>query len=397
MIAGSRSGPRSELPRERDAPLGLFLRVREPMTWTSVDRCFVMACLFVVTSVPFVISVAMGRSDADMRELHDLDVALLFQRAALTVDVIWIVIAAIAVAIRRKTRRSAILEHLTVQLIAVSLAIASSTMGLVTTPFALALLGALVVGLLLFRRRTVLLGGLTSAVLLIGASIATLGGWVRYAPLYRDIPLQDGRIATWWHVEMLLVVVITITLVIGIFMYVLARLRDREAHLAKLSKLDPLTSAMNRREFVATFERELARSDRHRHALSIVIVDIDHFKKINDRHGHLAGDAVLMAACATLGQELRTEDSLARYGGEEFVLLLPATDGEGARAVGERCRTRLAATPIVAEGASVSLTASFGVASRAPGDPARAEELLRVADDALYRAKKAGRNRVVAA
>ena len=154
---------------------------------------------------------------------------------------------------------------------------------------------------------------------------------------------------------------------------------------------------MNRREFVATFERELARSNRYGQPLSVVIVDLDHFKKINDRHGHLAGDAVLMAASGMLGQELRAEDSLARYGGEEFVLLLPATDGEGARAVAERCRARLASTPIVADGASVSLTASFGVASRAPGDAARAEELLRIADDALYRAKKAGRNRVVAA
>jgi diguanylate cyclase (GGDEF)-like protein len=378
-------------------PTGLFLSVREPMTWTSVDRCFVMACLFIVTSIPFIVSVGLGRSDIDMLKLHDADVALAFQRAAITVDVVWLAVAAIAVAIRRRTRRSAALEHFTVQLIAVSLSVASWTMGLVTTPFALALLGALIVGLLLFRRRTVLLGALTSAVLLVGASMGTLLGRVRYAPLYRDIPIQDGHIATWWHVEMLLVVVITIALVIGIFLYVLARLRDREANLEKLSKLDPLTGALNRREFVATFERELARSNRYGQPLSVVIVDIDHFKSINDRHGHLAGDAVLTAASAMLQQELRTEDSLARYGGEEFVVLLPSTEGDGARAVAERCRTRLASTPIIADGASVSLTASFGVASRAAGDPARAETLLRVADDALYRAKKGGRNRVVAA
>lgn len=376
---------------------GLLPRLREPMTWTSVDRCFVMACLFVVTSIPFVVSIALAQSDPEMRALHDPGVALLFERATLAVDVVWLAIAATAVAIRRRMRRSAVLEHLTVQLIAVSLAVASWTMGLVTTPFALALLGALVVGLLLFRRRAVLLGALTSGVLLLGASIATMLGLVRYAPLYRGVPLEDGRIATWWHIEMLLIVVLTITLVVGIFLYVLARLRDREANLARLSKIDPLTGAMNRRQFVATFERELARSERHRHCLAIVIVDLDHFKNINDRHGHLTGDAVLVAASAALAQELRTEDALARYGGEEFVLLLPATDGEGARAVAERCRVRLAETPIVANGASVLLTASFGVVARAAGDPARPEDLLRAADEALYRAKREGRNRVVAA
>ncbi len=376
---------------------GLLPRLREPMTWTSVDRCFVMACLFVVTSIPFVVSIALAQSDPGMRALHDPVVALVFERATLAVDVVWLAIAATAVAIRRRTRRSTVLEHLTVQLIAVSLAVASWTMGLVTTPFALALLGALVVGLLLFRRRAVLLGALTSGVLLLGASIATMLGLVRYAPLYRRVPLEDGRIATWWHIEMLLIVVLTISLVVGIFLYVLARLRDREANLARLSKIDPLTGAMNRRQFVATFERELARSERHRHCLAIVIVDLDHFKNINDRHGHLTGDAVLVAASAALAQELRAEDALARYGGEEFVLLLPATDGEGARAVAERCRLRLAETPIVANGASVSLTASFGVVARAPGDPARPEDLLRAADEALYRAKREGRNRVVAA
>ena len=378
-------------------PVGFFPRLGDPMSWTSVDRCFVMSCLFIMASVPFVVFVTLGRTDEDMQKVHDPIVALAFGRAAVAVDVAWLALATIAVAIRRRTRRSAALEHVTVQLIAATLSVACWVMGLFTTPFALALLGALVVGFLLFRRSTVLFAATTATLLLLGASLATHLGVLPYAPLYRGVPMHEGHIAGWWHLEMLLLVLVDIVVVLGIFLFVLGRLRDREANLERLSRTDPLTGATNRRELMTTFDRELARADRKREPIAVVMCDLDHFKAINDKHGHLAGDAVLVAAAERLAKELRAADALARYGGEEFVLLLPSTDAEGARVVAERCRRRLAESPIEAEGVEIAVTASFGVAARDAGASRSAEELLRDADEALYRAKRAGRDRVEAA
>jgi diguanylate cyclase (GGDEF)-like protein len=372
-------------PPRRD--IGVFPRFREPMTWSIADRCFVMACLFVTSSVPFFFVIGGGRADPAA--------ARIFCAGTIAVDTIWVALAAIALVLRRKSPKSAVLEHATVQLIAASLSSAVWMLGLVTTPMPLALLGSLVVGLLLFRRRAVLAASFTATVLLVGASVLTELEIIPYAPLFPAVPVASGRIATWWHIDMLLIVLVTIALVLGIFLYVLRRLRAREAELERLSRTDPLTGALNRRQFVNAFERELARAARHDAPLSVVIFDLDHFKSINDRFGHLIGDAVLIATAKAIGEELRVEDTLARYGGEEFVMLLPSTDSDGARAVAERCRARLEASPVVASGHAVRVTASFGIASR-KGSP-RAEELLRVADEALYTAKREGRNRVVAA
>ena len=140
---------------------------------------------------------------------------------------------------------------------------------------------------------------------------------------------------------------------------------------------------------------EHARATRYGRPLSCVMVDLDHFKRINDEHGHAVGDEVLRETALRLRRALRETDVLARLGGEEFGALLPDTDLEGAQRVAERCRELLGATPVQVEHRpSVRVTASFGVAVldavRAPGP----EDLLRAADMALYASKSRGRNRV---
>lgn len=157
---------------------------------------------------------------------------------------------------------------------------------------------------------------------------------------------------------------------------------------------DPLTGALNRRAFALLAEKQVAQAARTGRPLAVLMMDLDHFKRINDTLGHAAGDAALLHLVAVLQAGLREHDLLCRVGGEEFCLLLPDTREAGARSVAERLQQALADTPFVWEGKHWPLTASFGVATVASGLDS-AESLLQRADQAVYRAKEAGRNQVV--
>lgn len=177
-----------------------------------------------------------------------------------------------------------------------------------------------------------------------------------------------------------------------------AELQRANAELASLAATDALTSLPNKRSFNETVARELALADRNKTSLSLVVVDVDHFKKVNDTHGHAVGDEVLGHLGRVLKSVLRTSDFAARYGGEEFVLLLPCTPAEGAVLVAERVRATLAEKPVETTKGPLDVRASLGVASvSGPGCREAASDLFGRADAALYRAKSEGRDRVVRA
>jgi diguanylate cyclase (GGDEF)-like protein len=173
-----------------------------------------------------------------------------------------------------------------------------------------------------------------------------------------------------------------------------ARLRES---LRRQSVLDPLTGLFNRRYFEETLRRELARSRRMAAPLSLVVLDVDHFKSVNDGFGHAAGDAVLRAIAQLVRQSIRDCDVACRYGGEELVILMPDCAQPDAILRAEALRADIAGAPPMADGAGPdAITASFGVAEHPVHGP-DAESLFRAADRALYQAKREGRNRVVAA
>lgn len=154
---------------------------------------------------------------------------------------------------------------------------------------------------------------------------------------------------------------------------------------------DGLTGCFNRTHGVETLEIELRRARRTRSPLSVLMFDVDHFKTINDHHGHLCGDAVLAAIGRRMRETLRNSDLKCRYGGEEFLVLLPDTPLEGARHVAESLRRAIGGTPLVWDGATVSVTASFGVTLTQLTE-LDARQIIARADRALYEAKHAGRN-----
>jgi two-component system cell cycle response regulator len=158
---------------------------------------------------------------------------------------------------------------------------------------------------------------------------------------------------------------------------------------------DPLTGLANRRFILTQLGSFVSGTRRHGRPLSIAIIDIDHFKAVNDEHGHQAGDRVLVAVTGALRNHMRAEDHLGRLGGEEFLAVLPDSDEDAAAAAAERMREEVAATAIEHEGARLGVTVSLGVATWEPDEPP--ELLMRRADAALYAAKDAGRDRAVSA
>jgi diguanylate cyclase (GGDEF)-like protein len=154
---------------------------------------------------------------------------------------------------------------------------------------------------------------------------------------------------------------------------------------------DGLTGCFNRTHALAVIDMELRRARRSRLPVSLIMLDIDHFKKVNDRYGHLCGDAVLAAVGARMREGLRGSDLKCRYGGEEFLVLLPETPLEGAKRVADTLCRELANMPIAWKGETVSITASLGIAVAHPAE-VDGPALIGRADAALYRAKDQGRN-----
>ena len=166
----------------------------------------------------------------------------------------------------------------------------------------------------------------------------------------------------------------------------------REERLREAAETDHLTGLLNRKAFERELGRELGRVARYGERLSLLLFDLDHFKRVNDAHGHAAGDQVLHAIADHCRSHFRDQDVLVRLGGEEFAVLLPETGGAGARRVAERFRGLVESSPVSADGASVHVTVSVGVTAAVAGDDP--EALIRRADEAMYRAKAEGRNRV---
>ncbi|RZI85633.1 MAG: GGDEF domain-containing protein [Rubrivivax sp.] len=167
-----------------------------------------------------------------------------------------------------------------------------------------------------------------------------------------------------------------------------------EKQLRLLATTDPLTQLLNRRSFLEVADYELTQRKRHQAPLAFVLADIDHFKSINDQHGHAVGDAVLMAVSRVLNQAVREQDSVARWGGEEFLILMPNATLEAASMVAERLREKISAIEVDVGEQRIKVSMTFGVSSHRLEEPIEAP--VSRADSALYKGKARGRNQVVA-
>jgi len=171
--------------------------------------------------------------------------------------------------------------------------------------------------------------------------------------------------------------------------------KDAKEMVAYLANIDPLTTSLTRRHFFSIAETEFKRFKRYQRTMAVMVIDADNFKKINDTHGHHAGDLALRSLSLVAMDHKRAQDTFGRLGGEEFGLLLPETNLQQAKVVAERIQQMWAQTPVNLDGELIHSTVSIGVVEASPADDLF-DDLLRRADQMMYKAKKSGRNRVVA-
>lgn len=225
-------------------------------------------------------------------------------------------------------------------------------------------------------------------------------GWILIQRL-RGIPIAADIVA---HPALYAYMLAGTMIVFGLFGLMLGQREDRlletNRELERLAITDPLTGLHNPRYFYARLDEEQSERTRTGQPLSLIILDLDHFKRVNDQYGHLVGDDVLANAARAIASVTRRGETAARVGGEEFAILLPASTADAAREIAERARQSIAATgtPLPGGGGkAIHVLASAGVASTADLPDATARELYRAADEALYRAKAEGRDRTVVA
>jgi len=169
-------------------------------------------------------------------------------------------------------------------------------------------------------------------------------------------------------------------------------LLQAQREMEKLARQDYLTSSLNRRAIIERIKEEISRSSREKASFSLAMLDIDHFKQVNDEYGHSIGDGVLIECINRLQSVVRDYDMLGRFGGEEFLVFIPGTESSQAEEICERIRSAVATTPFEVLGTSISITVSLGCTTWK--QDLSTDDLIRLADNALYRAKEKGRNRV---
>lgn len=235
------------------------------------------------------------------------------------------------------------------------------------------------------------------AALIVMAAMDFIGGFEHAPLLERSLFHPDGSPVAGW-----LVVQVAIAAILSALIYLcilaVSRWVERENLYREMSTIDGLTRLTNRSHFIKRGQKELARirrqPSRQPDALACIMIDLDHFKKINDTWGHHAGDAVLVATSEIMMENARQYDEVGRYGGEEFAILLPGVTLELAEQVAERLRMKIADTVVKVDGNEIHMTASMGVAAYPTTAVDNLNDLLKAADQALYRAKEGGRNRV---
>lgn len=231
----------------------------------------------------------------------------------------------------------------------------------------------------------------------VGVTLALAAATLIFRTVHSLVSPQDYTSLTQSSIGQALTFLVAFLCVLGAgFGFVLASFERLAQRMELLATLDGLTGCLNRATTDAMLAHALARCEREGQPLAFVALDLDHFKRINDQHGHGTGDAVLRAFVATVKPRLRSGDVVGRLGGEEFGLVLPNTDAAGAAHVAETVRQAIEQARVGgAEGQPVAVTVSAGVAVAEPGQQVSGEQLYREADRALYRAKALGRNRVV--
>lgn len=362
------------------------------LEWKSVDKGLILIIMIIPIYCQYLLWSFYVLSRPDREQL--VDVA--FATDVIMIEIALIVISCIMLAtglyLRRKAPDLICYQHIALQFFSLSLVMMSYTIGTQSFCAGLVLLGAPVFGFILFDRAPVWWATGIALIALLCLSYTTAFGFLPYAPVM--IPPTTPASNLFWMTSFFFFAAPFFVLILIMADQLLLWWREREEKIRMISRTDALTGLHNRMSILDLLESEISRSIRQDSPLSVVILDLDHFKKVNDTWGHPTGDLVLKTAAHVLKTNIRDIDAVGRYGGEEFIIILPGADLVQAQQIIERCRITLAAEEITTENQTqINVTASFGLVS-VHGHEVPSHLLIKTADEALYLAKHQGRNRI---
>jgi len=283
-----------------------------------------------------------------------------------------------------------IIPILSVQVVTVLLCHIGYLIGSFSPATMVAYVSVVGVGLVLFDRKMIYCALVPATIALLFCNFLSVYGVLQYAPIFKLEVLNQAQMHPFWVGSMFFFLLPILIACLLLFESLLKQWRIRETAIQVLSLLDPLTNVMNRRSISNHLERLHQQPNQ---LYSIVLLDLDHFKNINDQFGHSVGDQVLINVAKCLANNLRDRDMIGRFGGEEFILLLPNTTPAQAQNVAERCRLAIGELKFTSEDhQEFSISASFGISSTLSADESHL--IISQADQALYAVKASGRNQV---
>lgn len=371
----------------------LRLRLATALEWSAVDKSLILIALLIPLYFQYILWSLYVLNRADRDTLIHVDVVQKFM-----VVEAWLILAGVGVVLtglmlRRRWPNLQLFQYVALQFYALSLVLMSYSIGTLSFCSGVVLLGGPIFGFILHDRLPVWLAFITALMAIVGLSYASVFGYLPYAPI--RMASSDPVSDLFWMNSTLFFAAPFLIFLTLMADQMLAWWREREARIHQLSRTDALTNLHNRRSILDLLEQELMRLRRKPAPLSVVILDLDHFKKVNDTWGHPMGDRVLQIAARVLRETVRENDHVGRYGGEEFMLILPDTRLEDAMIVLERCRQQLIAADVVTDDQDrLQITASFGLVCQDRTPLLVAQQLIQHADEALYAAKANGRNRI---
>lgn len=283
-----------------------------------------------------------------------------------------------------------IIPILSVQVVTVLLCHIGYLIGSFSPATMVAYVSVVGVGLVLFDRKMIYCALVPATIALLFCNFLSMYGVLQYAPIFKLEVLNQAQMHPFWVGSMFFFLLPILIACLLLFESLLKQWRIRETAIQVLSLLDPLTNVMNRRSISNHLERLHQQPNQ---LYSIVLLDLDHFKNINDQFGHSMGDQVLIQVTRCLANNVRDQDVIGRFGGEEFILLLPNTTPAQAQNVAERCRLAIGELKFTSEDhQEFSISASFGISSTLSADEPHL--IISQADQALYAVKASGRNQV---
>lgn len=362
------------------------------LEWRSVDKGLILLVMIIPIYGQYLLWSLYVLSRPDREQLVNVPLTIEVMKIEVAFIIVGAMILLAGLYLRLKKPDSLIFQNIALHFFSLTLVAMSYSIGTASFCAGLVLLGAPVFGFILLDRKAVWGATITALIVLIALSYATVYDLIPYAPVM--IPPSNHASHLFWMNSLFFFAAPFFIPIILMADQMLMWWREREDKIRHMSRTDALTGIHNRMSILNILDNEVIRAERTKSSLSMVILDLDHFKKVNDVWGHPTGDLVLKTAAKVLKHNIREIDALGRYGGEEFVIVLPSADQFEAQKIIERCRIKLSETEIFSENNTlIKVTASFGLVS-VDGHRVESHTLIKTADEALYLAKHSGRNRI---